>query len=79
MHAGYFEASVTAIGIHENVIEIVAVRQKVFPTFGPTLLVAPEKCLVHGPPNVFKLVRVDVVRERRPFLFSARCGHGFPA
>ena len=79
MHASDFKATVTTIGVHENVFEILMVLQKVLPTLVPSIFVVPKKGSVHGPPDVFQAVRVDVVRDYNLLYFSLRVGHGFPS
>ena len=77
MHASDFKASVATVGVHENVFEILMVLQKVLPTVVPSLFVVPKKGSVHGPPDVFQAVRVDVVRDCNLFFrfASAMASH----
>jgi hypothetical protein len=78
MHASDFKASVTAIGVHENVFEILTVLQKMLPTVVPSLLVAPKKGPVHGTPDVFQAIRVDVVQGCNLIVFVATRRPWFP-
>jgi hypothetical protein len=78
MHAGDFNPSVTTIGVHENVFEILMVLQKVPPTLVPSNFVAPKKGLVHGPPDVFQATSVDVVRDCNLLIFFASRRPWFP-